>query len=122
MTSACEGTRHALLSDSQATLRQVRNVLADFASPGPGGAPSAVDRALSGPDTGASELADLVKGLVSAYADVPEVAQGVERVLLLVEALKESPDGGAPTGEARSRIREELLRAAARVADRRDGS
>ena len=79
-----QGVREALLDDSEATLRQVKGVLSDFAghgadsSQGVGG--NGID--LADPPEG---LEDLVKMLVTTYSEIMEVIEALRQSRGLLE-------------------------------------
>ena len=79
-----EGVRQALLSDSEATLRQVEGVLTDFAATAerPG---SEVERALSESEERPRGLSELVKVLVTTYSEIMEVIDNLRSSRGLLE-------------------------------------
>ena len=72
-----DGARQALLSDSQATLRQVKGVLNDFAT-SPEEPESEVDRAVQ-EGSNAEALPELVRMLVETYSEIMEVIDNLRQ-------------------------------------------
>jgi hypothetical protein len=79
-----DGVRSGLLSDSEATLRQVRGVLGEFASSVEDRFAD-VDRALEGLDERPVGLAELVKVLVTTYSEIMEVIESLRQSRGLLE-------------------------------------
>lgn len=75
-----DGTRRVSLSDSEATLRQVRGVLADFI-----GTPDADEADAATLDKRAGGLADLVKMLVGTYSEIMDVIESLRQSRGLLE-------------------------------------
>ena len=69
MTADAE-ERRARLSDSEATLRQVRGVLTDFAGPDSGGPLSDVDRAIGERDAGGSAASEELHDALSEISRI----------------------------------------------------
>jgi chemotaxis regulatin CheY-phosphate phosphatase CheZ len=79
-----EGVRESLLSDSEATLRQVENVLSDFATNGQEPT-SDVEQVPSGREVRPKGLSELVKVLVTTYSEIMEVIESLRSSRGLLE-------------------------------------
>jgi hypothetical protein len=79
-----DGVRSGLLSDSEATLRQVRGVLGEFGSSVEERLAD-VDRAIAGLEERPVGLAELVKVLVTTYSEIMEVIESLRQSRGLLE-------------------------------------
>lgn len=104
-----DGARLALLTDSQATLRQVRGVLEDFerASDSPSSRSGAAGELMS-----TAAVAALVQLMTVTRSEITEVAAGLRlgRDLLDPDASSSSSSGSGPAAELLIELEERLAR------------